>query len=257
MLPHHALIDLARRSASESPQGAGRRLRGTSASRSCRTARAHGTGPGGAAAPVKAGPWRRSRPWRPPAWRGACGSRVRSCDDRLDLELEGLAEALEGLTILHVSDVHAGWGPGLTLLREAAGWGEELEPDIVVVSGDLVARTRALRRIRPRSRTAGRRGASRRVRGAGQPRRRRGSRSIRAARSPCPRCRGCACCRATSRELEARGERILLAGADPVRWARGGLAAAAPPPGEPGAGLRILICHTRTRSIRCARATTT
>ena len=38
---------------------------------------------------------------------------------------------LDGLTILHVSDVHAGYGPGLTLLRRSARWAAELEPDIV------------------------------------------------------------------------------------------------------------------------------
>ena len=60
-----------------------------------------------------------------------------------NLPVAGLPRELEGLTILHVSDVHAGFGPGLALLRRSAEWGRELEPDLVAVTGDLVARRRA------------------------------------------------------------------------------------------------------------------
>jgi uncharacterized protein len=60
-----------------------------------------------------------------------------------DIALARLPSDLDGLTILHVSDVHAGYGPGLTLLRRCARWAAELEPDIVAVTGDLVARRRA------------------------------------------------------------------------------------------------------------------
>jgi predicted MPP superfamily phosphohydrolase len=60
-----------------------------------------------------------------------------------DITIQALPTALEGLTILHISDVHAGFGPGLTLLRRSARWAAELQPDIVAVTGDLVARRRA------------------------------------------------------------------------------------------------------------------
>jgi uncharacterized protein len=62
-----------------------------------------------------------------------------------DLPVNGLPRELEALTILHVSDVHAGFGPGLGLLRRSVDWARELEPDIVAVTGDLVARRRAAR----------------------------------------------------------------------------------------------------------------
>ena len=39
--------------------------------------------------------------------------------------------------------MHAGFGPGLSLLRRCASWAAELEPDIIAVTGDLVARRRA------------------------------------------------------------------------------------------------------------------
>jgi uncharacterized protein len=60
-----------------------------------------------------------------------------------EITIPALPSALDGLTILHISDVHAGFGPGLSLLRRCARWAAELEPDIVAVTGDLVARRRA------------------------------------------------------------------------------------------------------------------
>ena len=60
-----------------------------------------------------------------------------------DITIPTLPTALEGLTILHISDVHAGYGPGLTLLRRVRRWAAELEPDIIAVTGDLVARRSA------------------------------------------------------------------------------------------------------------------
>ena len=60
-----------------------------------------------------------------------------------DITIPTLPTTLEGLTILHISDVHAGYGPGLTLLRRGARWAAELEPDIIAVTGDLVARRSA------------------------------------------------------------------------------------------------------------------
>ncbi|MDX6619582.1 MAG: uncharacterized protein QOK36_1968 [Gaiellales bacterium] len=62
-----------------------------------------------------------------------------------EIPIPGLPRELEALTILHVSDVHAGFGPGLTLLRRCTEWAAELEPDLVAVTGDLVARRSAAR----------------------------------------------------------------------------------------------------------------
>ena len=60
-----------------------------------------------------------------------------------DVALPGLPSDLEGLTVLHISDVHAGYGPGLTLLRRCVTWAREVEPDVIALTGDLVARRRA------------------------------------------------------------------------------------------------------------------
>lgn len=58
---------------------------------------------------------------------------------REDLPLLGLPPHLEGLRILHISDVHAGQ-PGLNLrsLRKTVGWAVREQPDIVFLTGDIL-----------------------------------------------------------------------------------------------------------------------
>ena len=60
-----------------------------------------------------------------------------------DVPLPGLPSDLDGLTVMHISDVHAGYGPGLTLMRRCAVWAAEVEPDLIALTGDLVARRSA------------------------------------------------------------------------------------------------------------------
>ncbi len=60
-----------------------------------------------------------------------------------DVPLTGLPIDLDGLTVMHISDVHAGYGPGLTLMRRCAVWAAEVEPDLIALTGDLVARRNA------------------------------------------------------------------------------------------------------------------
>jgi predicted MPP superfamily phosphohydrolase len=62
----------------------------------------------------------------------------------LEVRLAGLPAALDGVTILHVSDVHAGHGPGLEMLERAVGWSEQLRPDLIALTGDLVTRARGI-----------------------------------------------------------------------------------------------------------------
>jgi len=61
----------------------------------------------------------------------------------LELEVEGLPDALEGLRIAHLSDFH--FGPrsrGRLAGLRAAKWVRERRPDLVVVTGDLLSRPR-------------------------------------------------------------------------------------------------------------------
>lgn len=73
----------------------------------------------------------------------ASGAEALTLRKRLrEITIPALPIALDGLTILHISDVHAGYGPGLNLLRRSARWAAEIQPDIIAVTGDLVARRR-------------------------------------------------------------------------------------------------------------------
>ena len=55
------------------------------------------------------------------------------------LPVPGLADSLEGLTILHLSDVHAGQ-PGFNLhtLKKAVEWATDSRPDLIVLTGDIL-----------------------------------------------------------------------------------------------------------------------
>ena len=101
-----------------------------------------------------------------------------------DITIPTLPTTLEGLTILHISDVHAGYGPGLTLLRRSARWAAELEPDIIAVTGDLVAR---------RSAGPGFAAACAELVSAARHGRGRGARKPRSRRGPRPFCAGLGC----------------------------------------------------------------
>jgi hypothetical protein len=63
----------------------------------------------------------------------------------LDVPVAGLPPELEGLTILHLSDFHAGT-PSLNLrtMRKAVAFGVEQQPDMVVVTGDIITHRRGV-----------------------------------------------------------------------------------------------------------------
>jgi predicted MPP superfamily phosphohydrolase len=63
----------------------------------------------------------------------------------LEVPVAGLPPELEGLRILHLSDFHAG-SPSLNLraMRKAIAYGVRQQPDMVVVTGDLITHRRGL-----------------------------------------------------------------------------------------------------------------
>jgi uncharacterized protein len=66
----------------------------------------------------------------------------------LDLPVEGLPAALEGLRIAHLSDFHLGPpSRGSVAVRRAADWVRRREPDLVVVTGDLLSHPRGRSRL--------------------------------------------------------------------------------------------------------------
>jgi uncharacterized protein len=76
---------------------------------------------------------------------------------RVTVAVDGLPNDLEGFRILHLSDLHLGTlSLGWWALEQAVRWAEDEPPDLVCITGDLVARRggkRALRsalaRLRP------------------------------------------------------------------------------------------------------------
>jgi predicted MPP superfamily phosphohydrolase len=68
---------------------------------------------------------------------------------RLDVELPGLAPALDGLRVVHLSDFHLGTpSRGERAVASAVAWTSARKPDIVCVTGDLLARARGEARLR-------------------------------------------------------------------------------------------------------------
>jgi len=61
----------------------------------------------------------------------------------LDVVVPGLPRDLDGLRVVHLSDFHLGvWSPGERAVRRAVTWAAEREPDLVVVTGDLLTHPR-------------------------------------------------------------------------------------------------------------------
>jgi predicted MPP superfamily phosphohydrolase len=62
----------------------------------------------------------------------------------LDVGVDGLPAALDGLRVAHLSDFHLGPpSRGAVAVREAVAWVRQRKPDLVVVTGDLLSHPRA------------------------------------------------------------------------------------------------------------------
>jgi uncharacterized protein len=55
-----------------------------------------------------------------------------------DVPIQDLAPALEGLTLVHISDPHIGVGPGANTLRRAVDLANQTSPDLVLLTGDFL-----------------------------------------------------------------------------------------------------------------------
>jgi predicted MPP superfamily phosphohydrolase len=69
--------------------------------------------------------------------------------EELDVGLAGLVDELVGLRITHLSDFHLGVpSPGSNAVGRAVDWVAERDPDLVLVTGDLLARPQGADRLR-------------------------------------------------------------------------------------------------------------
>ncbi len=67
----------------------------------------------------------------------------------LELRVPGMPSELDGLRIAHLSDMHFGVpSPAARAIERAAGWVAERQPDLVLLTGDLLTRPGGADRLR-------------------------------------------------------------------------------------------------------------
>jgi predicted MPP superfamily phosphohydrolase len=146
----------------------------------------------------------------------------------LEVPLDRLPPALDGLTIVHLSDFHLGTVSlnGRTLDR-AVAWAETDEVDLVLLTGDLLSRERAEVRLRNAvARLRARHGVYSVL----------GNHDVSAARNAL----GPGLLEDSSAVIDIRGNRVQIAGGAPQEdWKRRNLERLA----DPAADLRILLFH--------------
>lgn len=154
----------------------------------------------------------------------------------IDVPITGLPRELEGLRIVHLADLHLGVpSRGARAVERAVGWVEERRPDLVLISGDLLSRPRGEPRLRE---------LLARLPGAfavlgnhdyADSRDPFSAPSVPSDLSPATLLSD------ESRTLEFRGRRVQVVGIDPRSYRAG----RAQPErlADPGADLRILLCH--------------
>jgi len=159
--------------------------------------------------------------------------------ETLEVPLEGLPQELSGLRIAHLSDFHLGvLGRGAVAVDRAVDWMEERQPDLTLISGDLLTRSSGERHLRE---LVARLPSCYAILG---------NHDLAISRDPFSE-------RTFLRELgpatllsddgvtiDIRGRRVYIAGADPrSRWVRGRRQPADLVVSRGAADLRILIAH--------------
>jgi predicted MPP superfamily phosphohydrolase len=154
----------------------------------------------------------------------------------LEVPIPGLDEELAGLRIAHLSDFHLGVpSRGAKAVERAVTWAEQREPDLVLVSGDLLSRPSAAPQLRSLLDRLSNCYAVL------------GNHDFADSRDPFAQPSGTVDVGRTvllsddSRTVELRGRRVQIAGVDPRSYMAGTAR-----PGrlvDPEADLRILLCH--------------
>ncbi len=152
----------------------------------------------------------------------------------LEVVVPGLPPELDGLRIAHLSDFHLGVAsPGVRAAARGVAWVASRQPDLTVVTGDLLSRPSGEARLHE---LLGR---------LDRPYVVLGNHDYADSRDPFSKEAGITeLAEGTllfdeTVEIELRGSRVELAGVDPRTWMAGKLRAF----GESDAPLRILLCH--------------
>jgi predicted MPP superfamily phosphohydrolase len=154
----------------------------------------------------------------------------------LRVPLEGIPPALEGLRVAHLSDFHLGLpSRGTRAVERAVDWVAERQPDLTLISGDLVSRPRGERKLR---------GLLDRLPSCYAVL---GNHDYVETRDPFAKGKrdydlgGATLLSDDSRTIELRGRRVQVAGVDPRSYVAG--RARPDRLSDPSADLRILLCH--------------
>jgi predicted MPP superfamily phosphohydrolase len=152
-----------------------------------------------------------------------------------DVPLAGVPAELDGVRIAHLSDFHLGVpGRGPRAVARGVEWTEARRPDLVCVTGDLLSRARGEAALRAL------------VRRLGHPYVVLGNHDVAVSRDPLSRAveldalEGADLLRNEAVDVVLRGRRVQLVGVDPRSWKRRAQPAEL---ADPGADLRILLCH--------------
>src|SRR3954447_17684040 len=154
----------------------------------------------------------------------------------MHVAIPGLPAELEGLRIVHLSDFHLGFpSRGERAVHRAVRWTAAREPDLVVVTGDLLSRPGAEPRLRMLlDRLAGSFAVL-------------GNHDFALSRDPFSKASPVSDLASTtvlfdeSRTIELRGRRVQIVGVDPRTYQRGRSRPAQL--ADPEADFRILLCH--------------
>jgi uncharacterized protein len=154
----------------------------------------------------------------------------------INVPIEGLPPELAGLRIVHLSDFHLGFpSRGTRAVERAVEWAVQREPDLVLISGDLLSRPRAESKLRALlDRLPGSFAVL-------------GNHDFALTRDPFSKPVELADLGATvlleddARTIELRGRRVQIAGVDPRSYRR--RVAHPERHADPDADLRILLCH--------------
>jgi predicted MPP superfamily phosphohydrolase len=155
----------------------------------------------------------------------------------IDVAIPGLPSELDGLRLAHLSDFHLGVPSGSARAVEGAvAWVEERQPEIVLVTGDLLTHPRGEPKLRELVQRLGSHTYA--VLGNhdfGD------ARDPLAAPSRLEDLSPAHLLRDDSVELTLRGRRVQLVGIDPPSYRAG--RAGPEGPADPDVDLRILLCH--------------
>jgi uncharacterized protein len=157
----------------------------------------------------------------------------------IELELEGVPAELDGLRIVHLSDLHLGVpSRGGRAVRDAVEWVGERRPDLVCITGDLVSRRSGMRELEDRLRAIGRCYV---VLGNHDFADSRDPFSQRVDPKAIAALEGVTLLGDDAVDVDVRSRRVQIVGVDPQTYAA--RTAAPDRIADPGADLRILLCH--------------